>query len=114
MRLVEVLWSNLMLHQNRSYGVRPPPKGACLGLFRVKQHAINHLTGLLDSTGHGAYSQATLQLGRTPGSGLQGARRASGEGRKRGWAAEPNVRSPASMGPPLGSGPGPQPRPFSF
>src|SRR6266851_1795316 len=57
--------------------------------------------------GHGSYSEVTLQPGRTPGSGLQGARRKDpATGRRRGWAAEPSLRKSQRMSAPLEKGPG--------
>src|SRR6266404_1905315 len=54
-----------------------------------------------------SYSERTLQPGRTPGSGLQGARRKDpATGRRRGWAAEPSFRKSLRMGAPLEKGPG--------
>src|SRR5581483_5102786 len=86
-----------------------------LGVFMRKggqaPRTPNHLTELLDEFGFTSYSERTLQPGRTPGRGLQGARQASGGVRGEG---QPQTRFPephegARL---IGKAPEPQPGPF--
>src|SRR5262249_31537281 len=53
----------------------------------------NHLTEVLDETRKASYSEQTLQPGRTPGRGSQGARRKSRQRNGSGWAADPPPKS---------------------
>src|SRR4051794_6880518 len=74
---------NLTLHKSATSSLRPSPKkGMSMRNPESSEPGQNHLTELLDGIGHRSYSEATLQPGRTPGSGLQGARRRSGATRK--------------------------------
>jgi len=50
----------------------------CKAKIGQAQERENHLTELLDGLPDRSYSEVTLQPGRTPGSGLQGAYRDSG------------------------------------
>src|SRR5690348_15598064 len=74
----------------------------------------NHLTELLDSAPRPSYSERTLQPGRTPGRGLQGARRELPvkDGRRVGRRSVSS--EPTESGAPLEKAPEPQPGPFHW
>ena len=72
----------------------------------------NHLTELLDERPGGSYSERTLQPGRTPGRGSQGARRELPVKERKRVGRRSASSNPTESGAPLEKAPEPQPGPF--